>query len=135
IDRAHGLIVGPDGAPDTASAALPAPAAAADPDASASAPETVSRAIPRFGRAAAALATILAGVALPLLVAYSMLARGGVRGLGPDDARALPAAGAAIATSIFLFQASAAGEVPALLGALPPLALLAFAARRYRSGT
>jgi hypothetical protein len=120
VDRAHALLVGPDGAPDTLS-----PAASDD----ASTLDTT----PRHGRAAAALATAVAGIALPLLLAHAMLSRPAERRFGRNDAKALLAAGGAIAASIVLFQSAAARQMPALLGALPPFALLAFAVQRYRA--
>ncbi|HXN31748.1 MAG TPA: hypothetical protein VN894_07805, partial [Polyangiaceae bacterium] len=85
---------------------------------------TVAAGIPNHGRAAAAVATAVAGLALPLILAHSLVA--GYR------VPALLASGAAAAASIVLFQASAAGHAPALLGAAPPAMLLAFAAERYR---
>jgi hypothetical protein len=81
--------------------------------------------IPAYGRAAASVMTALAGLALPLLLAHTMLGR----------TRALPVvltAGAAVAISIVVFQAAAAGHLPAALGTLPALGLLGFAVRRYR---
>jgi hypothetical protein len=113
VDAARGLSVGIDGAP-VRLAALAADAGRAEAG------------VPAFGRAAAALETAVAGVALPLLLAHGLLAR--VR------ATPLVLAGAgAIAGSVVLFQAAAARQAPAALAVLPPLALLAFAIRRYRS--
>ena len=99
---------------------------------------------PPAGRAAASLATAFAGVALPMLLAQLLLERHagpsaqqrlGSSG-GPGSARwpALASA-AAVVGSLMLFQAAAARLVPALLAALPPAALLAFALARYRRGT
>ncbi|HEY8041174.1 MAG TPA: hypothetical protein VIF15_15310 [Polyangiaceae bacterium] len=124
VDRAQGLRVGQDGAPARLVAEGMASLAA----------------IPPHGRAAAAAATALAGIALPLLLAHALLGRSPEGVWGPrdrrltrEDAAAALAAGAAIAGSVLLFQAAAARQAPALLGALPPLALLAFAVRRYRA--
>jgi hypothetical protein len=97
--------------------------------------------IPPAGRAAASLATAFAGVALPMLMAQWLLARhaspsaqqrlgaGGGRGSGRWPALA---SAAAVVGSLMLFQAAAARLVPALLAALPPAGLLAFAVGRYR---
>jgi hypothetical protein len=70
---------------------------------------------------------------MPLLLAHAMLSRSRDRRFARADGRALGAAIAAAAASVVLFQASAVGEVPAVLGALPPAVLLAFAVRRYRA--
>lgn len=98
--------------------------------------------IPPQGRAAASLATALAGVALPMLLAQLLLVRhagtrrerlgrqGEVRAL---QWPAIAASGAAVLGSLMLFQAAAARLVPALSAALPPAALLAFAVERSRS--
>jgi hypothetical protein len=109
VDRVQGLRVGTDGAPQRFVVEA----------------GTVLTGVPPFGRAAAAVATALAGLALPLLVAHASVVR----------ARPLPvalAAGAALAASVVLFQAAAARLVPAWLGVLPPLVLLAVAVRRWR---
>lgn len=96
--------------------------------------------IPPAGRAAASMATALAGVALPMLLAQLLLSRptgrpgervGGTASRWP----AVAASGAAVLGSLMLFQAAAARLVPALLAALPPAALLAFAVERYRGST
>jgi hypothetical protein len=116
VDAARGLSVGVDGAP-----MRPAALAALAVDAG-----RAEAGVPAFGRAASAVETAAAGVALPLLLAHGLLAR----------VRALPlalAGGGAIAASVVLFQAAAARQAPAALAVLPPLALLAFAIRRYRS--
>ena len=108
-DSVQGLRVGADGAPVRISAEAGRAMAG----------------IPRHGRAAASAVMALGGLALPLLLAHALLER----------ARALPLvllAGGAIAASVVTFQASAAGHVPAALGVLPTLALLAYAVRRYR---
>jgi hypothetical protein len=95
-------------------------------------------AIPPGGRAAAALASAAAGLALPMLLAEAMLARRPSRRQAPrrdrEGTAALSAALAvsAVAASIILFQAAAARRSPAMVGAIPPALLLAFAARRYR---
>jgi hypothetical protein len=98
--------------------------------------------IPRGGRAAAAIATALAGLALPMLLAQLLLARhaGPAAGERLGDGRGAyavrgPAAAAAgaIALSVILFQAAAVRLVPALSATLPPAALLAFAVARYKA--
>jgi hypothetical protein len=127
VNRALGLSVDAEGTP-----ARFAPAAEARPLAG----------IPRGGRAAAAIATALAGVALPMLLAQLLLARhaGPADGQRLGDGRVVStarwpaaAAAAAIALSVMLFQAAAARLVPALTATLPPAALLAFAVGRYRA--
>jgi hypothetical protein len=123
VDAARGALVREDGAPQTI--------ATFAPDARDLAPPLA--AIPPHGRGAAALALGLAGLAVPLLLAHAMLVRPADRRLGRADARALGAAIGAVAASVVLFQASAAQRVPAVLGALPPAALLAFAVGRYRA--
>ena len=124
VDRAQGLQVGADGVPMRMAAELQGAAALT----------------PSHGRAAAALATAVAGLALPLVVAHALLARSSDRARGSGDRRqalgdaaAIVASGGAVAGSVVLFQAAAAQHVPALLAAAPPAALLAFAAHRYRS--
>jgi hypothetical protein len=90
--------------------------------------------VPRHGRASAALAMASAGVALPMLVAQSILiGREGFRqGPRPSGRRWVVAACVgAVVGSVLLFQAAAARRVPAMTGALPPLALLGLAVRRY----
>jgi hypothetical protein len=100
--------------------------------------------IPPEGRAAAAIATAMAGFALPLLLSHLLLVPGGRReGAGKRGktgprltADRLPAALAsatAVVASVALFQAAAAHRVPAMFAALPPVALLAFALGRYRA--
>ncbi len=120
VDRARGVFVGPDGAPDVVTSPAPDGAGA-----------HVS--MPPHARGAAALALVMAGLAMPLLVAHTMLTRPAARRVGRDDGKAVLAAGASVAASIFLFQAAAAREGPALLGALPPAMLLVFALQRYRA--
>jgi hypothetical protein len=130
VDRAQGLRVTAEGTP--LPVAAPAGAAASS--------------IPVLGRASAAIATAVAGLALPLVVAHALLARmaPGARpasgGRAPqdrrnarDDAIAAFISGGCLAASLVLFQAAAARHVPALLGAAPTIALLAFAIGRYRS--
>jgi hypothetical protein len=124
----QGLVVDADGTP-----ARIAPPAEARPLAG----------IPRGGRAAASMATALAGVALPMLLAQLLLARHAGptaaerlgQGRGGSSARwqAAAASAAAIVGSVMLFQAAAARLVPALSAVLPPAALLAFAVGRYRA--
>ncbi len=129
VNRALGLVVDAGGSP-----AHFAPPAEVRPLAG----------IPKGGRAAAAIATALAGVALPMLLAQLLMARhaGPADGerLGDAGARAArwpaaAAAGAAIALSVMLFQAAAAQLVPPLCAALPPAALLAFAVGRYKASS
>ncbi len=81
--------------------------------------------VPRAGRASAALATAILGLALPAIVA-SLGSRRSVR-------RSLAAMGAGALATLLAFQAAAAGLAPAVLAPLPPLLLLAWAASRYRS--
>jgi hypothetical protein len=119
-----GLRVGEDGAPERIESPTDPP---------------VPAGIPRGGRAAAALSTALAGIALPMLVAHVLLSpkthtgRARRRKVAVDQASAWIAAGTAAAASIILFQAAAAHRSPAMLGVLPPALLLAFAAGRYRA--
>ncbi len=97
--------------------------------------------VPPGGRAAAALATGMAGLALPMLLAHLLLvpsASAGLRTTGKRrlTANRLPAAlasAAAVAASIMLFQAAAVGLMAALFATLPTAALLAFAFGRYRA--
>jgi hypothetical protein len=122
IDRVHGLQVGADGAPVRFAREVGEALAT----------------VPRHGRAAAAIATAAAGLALPLLVAHALLSRSIERTYGVgnrqtrEDGSAMIASAAAVAASVVLFQAAAVRNVPALLGAVPPFALLAFAVHRYR---
>jgi hypothetical protein len=69
---------------------------------------------------------------MPLLVAHALLGGEPGRRLGARDVGAAIAAGAAVTASVVTFQAASVRLVPALLGALPSFALLAFAWRRYR---
>lgn len=94
------------------------------------------------GRTAAALATAMTGIALALLLADALLATNGLpsgaerasdgryRWLRSASTSAIAATGTCAATALVLFQAAAARKVPALVGDLPPLALLLLAARR-----
>jgi hypothetical protein len=110
VDAVHGLRVGSDGAPVRVMSDV----------------GRVLGGTPLHGRATAAVVTALAGLALPLLLAHALLER----------SRVLPAvlaAGATVAASVLLFQAAAVGHLPAAVGALPSVALLAFAVRRYRA--
>jgi hypothetical protein len=105
--------IAPDGAPTHADPP-PAPAgSAAD-----------SSAIPRRGRGAAALATALAGIALPMLIARTRR-------------RTLPFAAIALGATSFLtilaFQAAAGARIPAFGVTLPPFVLLVLAAASYGS--
>jgi hypothetical protein len=122
VDRALGLQVGADGAP--LRIASPAEAAGFAP-------------VPAHGRAAAAISTALAGMALPMLLANWVLGdrhkRAGGAGGALVPTSALIAVGLASAASIMLFQAAALRQAPALLGPLPWAVLLAFAAQRYRT--
>jgi hypothetical protein len=107
LDAASGYLIEPDGTLVAPRTILRAPAAL----------ETV----PSRGRAAAGLATGLAGLALPLLVARSArgswLERGAVALL-------------ASAASVFLFQAAAVRLVGPLMACLPSLLLLLWAGLR-----
>jgi hypothetical protein len=122
VDHARGIRVDPEGAPERQPRE----------------PAAGLASIPSGGRAAAALASAAAGLALPMLLAEAMLARRPSRRRAPRRDRmgtpvlTVALAVTAVAASIILFQASAAHRAPALMGAVPPLALLAFAARRYR---
>ena len=129
MNRAQGLRVGADGTPERVGATP--------------AESRPLIKIPPWGRAAASIATALAGVALPMLLAQLLLARHvgpsvGER-LGPARAAAaarwpaVTASAGAVMGSVMLFQAAAAHLVPALLAILPPAALLLFAANRYRA--
>jgi hypothetical protein len=105
VDHEQGLRIGAEGSPEVVLARGSSSFGAAPP----------------YGRASAAVATALAGLALPWLLATdSRRTRG----------RTLAGVGAGLAASIACFQASAAHRMPAWLGIVPALALLAFAARR-----
>jgi hypothetical protein len=122
VDRTRGLRVAADGAPER----LPQAASATTPGS-----------IPPHGRLAAALAMALAGLALPMLVAHAAVGSGPAsdrdRQRRYDRATIVAVSGAAVVTSVLCFQAAAARLLPAMTGVLPPLALLAFAWRRYRA--
>jgi len=91
------------------------------PASEASAPSPRSSPVPPYGRAAAALSTGLAGLALPLLVARA------ARGSGWGRAGLLAVA---VAASTLLFHAAAAHLVGALAAVLPSFVLLWLAAAR-----
>jgi hypothetical protein len=124
VDRARGYQIGADGSftkIDATAAGAPVIVAPSD-------------GVPRDGRAAAALATALAGLALPLLAASVALAKSdanvGVRAsrLGPrSGGRAALATALTAAATILLFHGAAAGRFSALFAALPPAALLVVA--------
>jgi hypothetical protein len=127
VDHGRGLRVAADGTPSRIAPPTESP------------PVTK---IPPKGRAAASLATALAGIALPMLLAQLLLARHA----GPSVGERLGAArsgrwpvalasAVAVVGSVMLFQAAAARLVPALLAVLPPAALLVFAAGRYRASS
>jgi hypothetical protein len=130
VNRVLGLRVDGDGTPERVASPIEVP------------PRT---AVPPGGRSAAALATGMAGCALPMLLAHLLL----VPGASPSAAlrarvdrrfiaHRLPAAfasAAAVVASVMFFQAAAARLVHPLLAVLPTLALLAFAFGRYRTST
>jgi len=93
--------------------------------------------VPPHGRLAAALAMALSGLALPVLVAHAVIGRrtGSPRSFRRRYERTAiaVAAGFTVVASVLCFQAAAARLLPAMTGVLPPLALLAFGLRRYRS--
>jgi hypothetical protein len=117
VDAARGLRVTADGTPEHVSSLAGLAALSG---------------LPRFARLAAATTTALAGVALPLLLAHTVLGRAQDARFGRADARIVAGAAAAVAASIVLFQAAAARVLPSMLAPLPALALLAFAVGRYR---
>lgn len=82
--------------------------------------------VPPYGRAAAALATGLFGLALPLLVAKA------ARGSRLEKAGVVVAAGIA---TVFLFQAAAVRMTVALAAVIPAIVLLGWAGARVREGT
>jgi hypothetical protein len=113
VDESGALRVGPDGAPERVASARP--------------PTVEPRvSVPRHGRAAAALATMLAGTALPLLVARVRAGR---------IARATAGAAAAMVGALLLFQAAAAHRVHVGWTVIPPMLLLAAAIRIYREAS
>ena len=117
VDGVHGLRVGADGAPRVA----PVEGGLS------------MTTLPSHARAAAAVTTAIAGLALPLLLAHALLSGAPERRLNRRDLLVAAAAVASIAASVVLFQAAAARQLPALTAALPALALLALAAQRYRA--
>jgi len=103
--------VGADGVPSVAESVALGPAATG---------------VPRRGRAAAALATAMLGVALPMLVARARSKRAvGI---------ALAAIGSGALATVLAFQAAAAQLASPLVALVPPLLLLVVAASRYRAG-
>ncbi len=93
----------------------------------------VAASLPVHARAAAALTTALAGLALPLLLSHAMLSRPPETRWGRRDAWVATAALASVAASVVLFQSAAAHQLPALSATAPALALLALAVQRYRA--
>jgi hypothetical protein len=90
--------------------------------------------VPAHGRAAAAAAMATSGLALPMLVAQTLLSTLDSERQGRRPPRrwlVAAACAAAVVGSVLSFQAAAARQVPAAMGSVPPLMLLAFAARRY----
>jgi hypothetical protein len=116
VDLARGIVVGADAEPMFLPVAAHALARIGPP---------------AGGRAAAAIATTVAGLALPLLAAHSVLST------AHRNLRARGFWGRGLATSIVcvlalgvtaaLFQSAAAARTPALLAIAPPLAMLAYA--------
>jgi hypothetical protein len=90
---------------------------------------------PPHARAAAALVIVLAGAALPLLLAHTMLSPVEVQRAGRVRRSALAWTAGTVAASIVLFQAAATLHSPSLLGVLPAFALLIVAVRRYRASS
>jgi len=121
VDAARGLRVAADGAIDRAAAGSSGASAAS--------------AIPAHGRAAAALTTAIAGLALPLLVAHTLLGRAPGTRMRREDAMAVLGSAVAVASSVALFQAAAARLAPAMLATVPAVVLLAMAVRRYRASS
>jgi hypothetical protein len=116
VDPVRGLRVAADGAPRQ----VPVEAGA------------LAASLPAHARAAAAITTALAGLALPLLLAHTLLSGTPDRRFDRRDALVAAAAVAAMAASIVLFQAAATRQLPAIVAAVPALALLALAFQRYR---
>jgi hypothetical protein len=90
-------------------------------------------ALPVHARAAAALTTALAGLALPMLLAHALLSRPPDTRFDRRDGWIAVAAIASVAASVVLFQSAAAHQLPALSAAAPALVLLALAIQRYRA--
>jgi hypothetical protein len=111
LDRATGQRIHADGTISKANEVAPAP--------------LPSSPVPPRGRAAAALASALLGLALPLVVART------ARGSRLEKA-ALVLGTAAL--SVFLFQAAAARLSGPMAAVLPSFALLVWAASRVRAG-
>ena len=89
--------------------------------------------LPAHARAAAAMTTALAGLALPLLLAHVLLSRAPDRRFDRRDAWVAAWALASLAASVVLFQSAAAHQLPALSAVVPALALLGVAFQRYRA--
>ena len=121
IDRDHGWRIDGDGSFTKLTEGDSSSAPPSDP-------------LPPHARAAASLATALAGLALPMLAAFVSLSR-------PDSsvatrrarlargsaARASIAVVASAGATVLLFHGAAATRTPALLAAVPPALLLIFA--------
>lgn len=92
--------------------------------------------LPRFARASAALATALAGLSLALVTARATLRRSllDARARRRMRASALGEALGCAVLTLVAFQAAATHRAPAPLAVIPPLALLALALLRLRSG-
>ncbi len=120
VDGLHGLRVAADGMPTKT--AIEAGA--------------LLNALPPHARAAAALTTAVAGLALPLLLAHALLGRrsdrAGARARRAEAALVAATVGS-IAASVVLFQAAAARQVPAGAAVVPAALLLALAFQRYRA--
>jgi hypothetical protein len=99
--------------------------------------ESAASGLPEHGRAAAALATALSGLALPLLLARLLVTRPlpeTGRTTRDERQRVLAAAGLTAASAIaaiILFHAAAARRIPALVAACPTALLLAGALAYY----
>ena len=117
VDAVRGLRVAADGAPRQ----VPVVAGAS------------MTSLPSHARAAAAVTTAIAGLALPLLLAHALLSGAPERRFDRRDAAVSAAAIASVAFSVVLFQAAAAHQLPAIAAAVPALALLALAVQRYRA--
>jgi hypothetical protein len=117
VDLIQGLRVGADGAPVRLAG---------------EAEWTKVTAIPIHGRAAAALETALAGVALPMVVGSALLASREPAPRARERLVTTIASAVTVACSVGLFQAAAARRLPAVLAAVPPAVLLAFGVWRYR---
>jgi hypothetical protein len=117
---------------------LPAPARADSSDSSDAGElpgDDARDGLPRHARAAAALATAIAGLALPALLTGLVAAREGAR--APRRRSVASAAGLSVASllaTLLAFQAAAAERAPALVAAAPPLFLLVAAATLYAAG-